>query len=82
LDTDTGIGGAAGQFPSTDLSLLAAANGELSNQALERVVALYWKPVYRFIRLKFRKSNEDAKDLTQGFFTTALQRDFFRRFDP
>jgi RNA polymerase sigma factor (sigma-70 family) len=83
LDRDTGIGGAAGNFPSTDLSLLAdATTGELSNRALERVVALYWKPVYRFIRLKFRNSNEDAKDLTQSFFATALQRDFFRRFDP
>jgi len=45
-------------------------------------MALYWKPVYRFIRIKFRKDNEDAKDLTQGFFTTALERDFFARFDP
>src|SRR6185369_2340561 len=41
-----------------------------------------WKPVYRFIRIKFRKNNEDAKDLTQSFFTAALQRDFFARFDP
>jgi len=45
-------------------------------------MALYWKPVYRFIRVKFRKNNEDTKDLTQGFFTTAIERDFFTRFDP
>src|ERR1043165_9233362 len=51
-------------------------------EALDRVVALYWKPVYRFLRLKFRKDNEDAKDLTQSFFATALERDFFARFDP
>jgi RNA polymerase sigma factor (sigma-70 family) len=49
---------------------------------MERVIAVYWKPVYRFLRLKFSKNNEDAKDLTQAFFTTALQRDFFARFDP
>ncbi len=82
MDTDTGIGGAASQFPSTDLSLLAAVKGELSHRALGQVVALYWKPVYHFIRIKFRKNNEDAKDLTQSFFTMALQRDFFRGFDP
>jgi RNA polymerase sigma factor (sigma-70 family) len=76
------MGGAARQFPSTDLSLLAAVSGELSQPALGQVVALYWKPVYRFIRVKFRKNNEDAKDLTQSFFTMALQRDFFRSFDP
>jgi RNA polymerase sigma factor (sigma-70 family) len=76
------MGGPQGHFPSTQLSLLEAATHGLSNDALERVMALYWKPVYRFIRLKFRKNNEDAKDLTQGFFTTALERDFFSRFDP
>lgn len=83
-DPDTTMGGPAGQFPSTQLSLLEAVSpgGALPNEALERVSALYWKPVYRFIRVKFRKSNEDAKDLTQSFFATALQRDFFGRFDP
>jgi RNA polymerase sigma factor (sigma-70 family) len=49
---------------------------------MDQVIVLYWKPVYRFLRLKFQKSNEDAKDLTQGFFVSALQRDFFSRFDP
>ena len=83
LDPDTAIGGPHCRFPSTQLSLLEAAAGgaALSNEALERVTALYWKPVYRFIRVKFGKSNEDAKDLTQGFFATALERDFFARFD-
>jgi RNA polymerase sigma factor (sigma-70 family) len=83
LDSDTAIGGPHDRFPSTQHSLLeAAAAAGLPNEALERVIALYWKPVYRFVRLKFHKENEDAKDLTQGFFTTALQRDFFARFDP
>jgi RNA polymerase sigma factor (sigma-70 family) len=54
----------------------------LSADALDQVIALYWKPVYRFVRLKFRKDNEDAKDITQGFFTSALERDFFTSFDP
>jgi len=78
------MGGPHGQFPSTQLSLLQAASSgaALPNAALERVSALYWKPVYRFIRVKFRLNNEDAKDLTQSFFATALQRDFFARFDP
>src|SRR5258708_38511786 len=82
FDTDTAIGGPGGAFPSTRHSLLEAASAGVPNDALDRVIALYWKPVYRFIRIKFRKNNEDAKDLTQSFFTTALQRDFFARFDP
>jgi RNA polymerase sigma factor (sigma-70 family) len=82
LDADTAIGGPHGQFPSTRLSLLEAATAGVPNEALDRVVALYWKPVYRFIRRKFGKDNEDAKDLTQSFFTSAIQRGFFARFDP
>jgi len=82
VDPDTSIGGANRNFPSTQHSLLNAAAAGLETDGVDRIVALYWKPVYHFIRLKFRKSNEDAKDLTQSFFTTALQRDFFSRFDP
>ena len=84
MDPDTTMGGPHGQFPSTQLSLLEAASSGagLPNEALERVSALYWKPVYRFIRVKFRKNNEDAKDLTQGFFAAASERDFLARFDP
>ena len=82
MEPDTAIGGPHNRFPSTHLSLIEAAAAGLPNEALDLVIALYWKPVYKFIRFKFRKDNEDAKDLTQGFFTTALQRDFFARFDP
>jgi RNA polymerase sigma factor (sigma-70 family) len=77
---DTGIGGNRDHFPSTEVSLIEAAAGE--PLAMERVAALYWKPVYKFIRAKFRKDNEAAKDLTQGFFAAALEREFFQRFDP
>jgi len=82
LDSDTAIGGPHDQFPSTQVSLLEATAAGMSSEALDWVIALYWKPVYRFIRLKFHKNNEDAKDLTQGFFAAALRRDFFARFDP
>jgi RNA polymerase sigma factor (sigma-70 family) len=66
------------------LSLLEAVSGPgaVPNEALERVAALYWKAVCRFVRFKFRLEQADAEDLTQEFFATALQRDLFRRFDP
>jgi len=79
-DPDTAIGGNRDRFPSTQVSLIASAAGD--PLAMERVVALYWKPVYKFIRFKFRKDNETAKDLTQGFFASAMEREFFQRFDP
>jgi RNA polymerase sigma factor (sigma-70 family) len=83
-DRDTAIGGPHDHFPETQASLLeaASAGGELTAEALDRIAALYWKPVYKFVRLKFRKDNEEAKDLTQSFFASAIERDFFARFDP
>ncbi|MCU1258180.1 MAG: hypothetical protein JWO80_1065, partial [Bryobacterales bacterium] len=47
----------------------------------EALVAVYWKPVYRYIRGKWRKSNEDAKDLTQSFFALALEKRYFQTYD-
>ena len=82
MDPDTRIGGPRDAFPSTGRTLLEAAATGLDPAALDRIAALYWKPVYRFLRLKFHKENEDAKDLTQSFFATALERDLFTRFDP
>jgi RNA polymerase sigma factor (sigma-70 family) len=79
-DPDTAIGGNRDRFPSTQVSLIASAAGD--PLVMERVVTLYWKPVYKFIRIKFRKDNEAAKDLTQGFFASAMEREFFQRFDP
>jgi RNA polymerase sigma factor (sigma-70 family) len=45
-------------------------------------VAAYWMPVYKYIRIKWGKPSEDAKDLTQGFFAEAMEKNFFQRYDP
>src|SRR5215472_1200656 len=84
MDPDTAIGGRGDRFPSTRHSLFeaVAGPGTLPSGALEEVVALYWKPVYKYIRIKWRKDNEAAKDLTQSFFASALEREFFEQFDP
>jgi RNA polymerase sigma factor (sigma-70 family) len=82
---DTLIGGAQDKFPFTQWSaIVALRSGEQSERtrAFEIIVATYWKPVYKYIRLKWSKSNEDAKDLTQGFFAKAIEKDFFQGYDP
>jgi DNA-directed RNA polymerase specialized sigma24 family protein len=70
-DLDTRIGGPAGSFPSTRQSVLAAL-GDLhpgrGDRDLERLISIYWKPVYCLIRSSAARTNEDAKDLTQEFF--------------
>lgn len=77
------MGGPNHRFPSTRRSLVAeAAEGAIRAPAREAIVSTYWKPVYKYIRLQWRQSNEAAKDLTQGFFTELFERDLLARFDP
>ncbi len=77
---------AAGEsFPLTRLSVLAATRSQDSAErarALDTLFAAYWKPVYKYIRLKFSQSPQDAQDLTQGFFAELLERGLLSRFDP
>jgi RNA polymerase sigma factor (sigma-70 family) len=82
---DTLIGGTQDKFPLTRWSAIATLRSDERKdraRAFEAIVATYWKPVYKYIRLKWNKANEDAKDLTQGFFAKALEKDFFQSYDP
>jgi RNA polymerase sigma factor (sigma-70 family) len=78
-------GGGAGNFPPTRWSVVEKARGsdaQERSQALELLFSAYWKPVYKFVRLKFSRSPEEARDLTQGFFLELLERDLLAKFDP
>jgi RNA polymerase sigma-70 factor (ECF subfamily) len=44
---------------------------------LERLIRLYWKPIYFFVR-RMGYDVERSKDFTQGFFTAFLERDFLQ----
>ena len=84
-DEDTGIGGPGGAFPATLQSVVLGARSEdpaERQRSFQALVAAYWKPVYKTIRLGWKRSNEDAKDLTQGFFARAMEKDFFTSYDP
>lgn len=76
---------AGGNFPPTRWSVIEAVRSEDSSErarALETLCFAYWKPVYKYLRLKFSKPPDQAQDLTQGFFTELLERDLLLRFDP
>lgn len=49
--------------------------------ALETIAALYWKPLYFYLRRR-GKSVEDAKDMTQGFFAALVEKNFLRNLVP
>jgi RNA polymerase sigma factor (sigma-70 family) len=82
---DTNIGGPSRQFPATRWSVLLAARSQDPTErtrAFEIIVAAYWKPVYKYIRIRWNKSNEDAKDLTQEFFARVIEKGFLDSYDP
>jgi RNA polymerase sigma-70 factor (ECF subfamily) len=59
-------------FPATSWGLIARAAQPLTPEGHAALAALcerYWDPVYAFIRHSGAGA-EDARDLTQGFFTT------------
>jgi DNA-directed RNA polymerase specialized sigma24 family protein len=74
-----------GAFPATrpsvvrDLGSVDPVRRAAAHDALARS---YWRPVYVYIRLRWRRSPEDAQDLTQEFFTRAFEREYLSRYDP
>ncbi len=82
---DTTMGGEHREFPSTIWSaFLGQGLGDPagSERLLSDLARHYWKPVYSYIRAKWSKTNEDAKDRTQDFFVWVMESGFLGRVDP
>ena len=75
MSDETAIGGDNVRFQPTAWTVVREAR-DGSRDALDRLIDLYWKPVYFFIRRRGHDV-EAAKDLTQGFFGSLLERKFF-----
>src|SRR5437773_25976 len=65
----------AAVFATTHWSLVLEAQGEspAAQQALEKLCRIYWRPIYSFLRRE-GVGQEEAEDLTQGFFALLLER--------
>lgn len=72
-------------FPSTRRSLVSAVrrdDPDLRRAGFEALLAVYWRPVYTRLRLRWGAQPADAEDLTQEFFARAIERDFFSEYNP
>ncbi|HEY6263495.1 MAG TPA: sigma-70 family RNA polymerase sigma factor [Candidatus Acidoferrum sp.] len=72
------------RFPPTRRSVIEAVrsiDAEERERALEALCAAYWKPVYKYIRLRWNRPADAAQDLTQGFFMELLERELLDKFD-
>jgi len=81
---DTDMGGSRGTFqPTAWTQIVSARDGETTEARLawDQLIGVYWKPVYFHIRRKGH-SVEDAKDLTQGFFASLIEREALQTVSP
>src|SRR5262245_1850420 len=72
-------------FPATRHSVvrdLGSVDPDARAAAYDGLVRSYWRPVYLYIRLRWRRGAEDAQDLTQEFFARAFEREYLARYDP
>jgi RNA polymerase sigma-70 factor (ECF subfamily) len=77
------ISGGRGRFQTTHWSVVVRAGGPAapeSREALTRLCELYWHPVHAYIRRRV-STDEEARDLTQGFFAIFLEKDYVRAAD-
>lgn len=73
------------RFPTTRGSILLAVGSsdeDAWRRAWDALVAAYWKPVYKYLRVRWKERPEDAEDLTQAFFTRSMEKRLFERYDP
>ena len=72
------------RFQTTRWSMVVAAaaseGSRDSDDALDQLCRAYWYPVFAFIRRSGR-SNDDALDLTQGYFAELLRKDLLSAAD-
>jgi RNA polymerase sigma factor (sigma-70 family) len=72
-------------FPATRYSVISAARSDdpaRRSQAIESITAFYWRPIYKYVRLRWHLEAEDARDFTQDFFLHLIEKDFLESYDP
>jgi len=72
-------------FPATRLSVVErtrSGDAEVRRAALDAIIDAYWKPAYKHLRIKWSLTPDEAADLTQEFFTNALEKDVVEKYDP
>jgi RNA polymerase sigma factor (sigma-70 family) len=74
-----------GPFPPTRHSIIERLKGTDAagrREAFGDLAEGYWKPVYKYLRLHWRLSDQDAADLTQSFFSEAYQKAWLEKYEP
>lgn len=73
-----------GRFATTRWSMVisaADARSQRGRESLAELCTMYWRPVYAYVR-KRGETPDDARDLTQEFFATLLEKNYVAAADP
>jgi RNA polymerase sigma factor (sigma-70 family) len=71
-------------FPATHHSVLVEVQSDdptRRDRGLTALAAAYWRPIYTYLRIHWRRGHEEACDLTQEVFASLVERDLVKRFD-
>ena len=84
-DTTAGPARPGRSFPATRLSVVRALGSRdeaVRRPAFAELVDGYWRPSYKYLRVRWRLPVEDAEDLTQEFFARAFEKRYLEGYDP
>lgn len=51
------------------------------SRAIEAITTAYWRPIYKYARVKWNLAADDAADFTQDFFARLLEKEFLDSYD-
>ncbi|UCE02885.1 MAG: sigma-70 family RNA polymerase sigma factor [Candidatus Latescibacterota bacterium] len=72
-------------FPPTRASVVQGVRSddpETRKRAYTTLVESYWRPVYTYVRLQWRRDAEQAQDLTQEFLARVVEKEFLGTYEP
>ena len=73
-----------GVFPTTRSSVVLALSSDdaaVRTRAFDALVAIYWKPLYKYARFAHDRSAQDAEDCTQSFLAHAFEKSSLATYD-
>ncbi|WP_394845000.1 sigma-70 family RNA polymerase sigma factor [Pendulispora brunnea] len=72
------------RFPTTTMSIVFGLQSEDAAErarSMDRLATAYWKPVYKYVRMRWQKPPHEAEEMTQDFFLRVLAKHTFQGYE-
>jgi len=74
-----------GGFPTTRASAILGLHSpdpSVRARSLGQLTRIYWRPVYKHVRLRWRKTPDEAQEVAQEFFLHSIDAGTFQAYEP